>query len=221
MLDAVRAGEKSSAVAMTNWHERLYLAWTGTDTHLRLAWSPDARNIVDTRRLDQQSYTVGGGQYATSREPVGPALAGSAEHLYLAWTDTDHGINILADPENSRGAPVRLEEASSHNPPALCSHQGTLVLAWTSRDAPTWRGSGGHINILADPESPHGAPVRLEEARSYLPPALCSHQGSLVLAWSGTDRHLNLARLQSFGALLRAHAASTSYVLARAADIAR
>jgi hypothetical protein len=26
-------------------------------------------------------------------------------------------------------------------------------------------------------------------------PALCSHQGSLIVAWSGTDRRLNLARL--------------------------
>jgi hypothetical protein len=77
--------------------------------------------------------------------------------------------------------------------PALCSHQGSLVLAWTGRD--------GHINILTGPESPHGAPVRLEEAGSKRgTPALCSHQGSLVLAWGGNDGHLNLARLNNWGA---------------------
>jgi hypothetical protein len=68
-----------------------------------------------------------------------------------------------------------------------------LDLAWTGRD--------GHINILTGPESPHGAPVRLEEAGSKRgTPALCSHQGSLVLAWGGNDGHLNLARLNNWGA---------------------
>ncbi len=32
MLDAVRLGEKGSPAAMISWHERLYVAWTGTDT---------------------------------------------------------------------------------------------------------------------------------------------------------------------------------------------
>jgi hypothetical protein len=74
---------------------------------------------------------------------AGPLASRVREHLYLAWTDTDHRINLLADPEN-----------------------------------------------------PYGAPVRPEEARSDGDPALCSHQGGLILAWSGADRHLNLARLQ-------------------------
>ena len=71
--------------------------------------------------------------------------------------------------------------------PALCSHQGSLVLAW--------RGTDRHINILTNAEGRYGAPVKLEEARSGSAPALCSYQGSLIVGWSGTDHHLNLARL--------------------------
>jgi hypothetical protein len=35
---------------------------------------------------------------------------------------------------------------------------------------------------LADPQNPHGAPVRLARARSRDDPALCSHQDRLILA---------------------------------------
>jgi hypothetical protein len=139
VLDAMRLGERSVAFAMTSWRDRLYVAWTGTDLYLNVAWSPDGREITGKQRLPQQSYSTDGQE----RDALAPSLAGSGEHLYLAWTDTDHRINLLADPEN-----------------------------------------------------PYGAPVRPEEARSDGDPALCSHQGSLILAWSGADRHLNLARLQ-------------------------
>jgi hypothetical protein len=61
--------------------------------------------------------------------------------------------------------------------PALCSHRGSLVLAWT--------GSWSRIHILADLQRPHGAPVRLGEARGT--PALCSHEDKLILAWSSKD----------------------------------
>jgi len=40
------------------------------------------------------------------------------------------------------------------------------------------------------------APVRLE-AKSDYAPAVCSHHGSLILAWTGTDRRLNIGQPQS------------------------
>jgi hypothetical protein len=39
------------------------------------------------------------------------------------------------------------------------------------------------------------AKTTLEQARSSHAPALCSHQGSLIVGWSGTGGRLNLARL--------------------------
>jgi hypothetical protein len=55
--------------------------------------------------------------------------------------------------------------------------------------------AGFAVNIAADATAPAGLPVRLDEARTRHAPALCSHQGSLIVAWSGTDNRLNLARL--------------------------
>ena len=194
MLDSVRLAEKYiGPVAVTGWHDRLYLAWVGSlgsklwsGDKLALAYSPDGREIIGKQRLNQRSYGGGAGGSGGSGITARPALAVAGEQLYLAWTGTDLRINILADPQSPLGAPVRLEEARSKTTPALCSHQGSLVLAWRGRD--------GHINILTGPESPHGAPVRLEEAGSACMPALCSHQGSLVLAWTGdaNDGHINI-----------------------------
>ena len=198
MLDAVRLGEMSDGTfAMTGRHDRLYLAWTGTDRHLNLAWSPDAREIIGKQWLAQQSYKEVPASQGTAKVGVAPALAASGEQLHLAWMAADQRlaglrgwfsdvryISILTDPENPHGAPVRLEEARSAHAPALCAHQGSLVLAWTGTD--------GHINLLARPESPHGEPVRLDPTWSQCMPALCSHQGSLVLAWTGTDGYINL-----------------------------
>ena len=217
MLDAVRLAEEGTDAAIISRHERLYLAWTGDDYHLNLAWSPDARQILDKLRLDQQSSTLQDDSTPSSgttasRWPAPPALAATAEHLYLAWSsgwqagwltvmaDPSCYINLLADPEDPLSAPVCLKEARSPIPPALCSHQDSLILAWAGTDR--------HINILADPETPHGAPVRLEEAKGI--PALCSHQDRLILAWTGTDGHLNLARLQQLEALLQAEQATVA-----------
>jgi hypothetical protein len=191
MLDGVRLDENSSAFTVISWHDQLCLAWTGTDLHVNLASSPDGREIMGKQRLAHRSYDyvrIGWGARAGTLL-LAPSLAGSGDQLYLAWKPgADRYIWILTDPEDPHGALAQLEKVRSHLGPALCSHQGSLVLAWTAGDR--------RIHILTGPENPHGAPVRLEEARSGFGPALCSHQGSLILAWSGTGRYLNLARLQ-------------------------
>jgi hypothetical protein len=245
MLHGVRLDEKSSAaLAVTSWHDQLYFAWTGSDMHVNVASSPDGREIKGKQRLAERSYaqvTTSSGQTTTTRDvALAPSLAVSGDRLYLAWTGGNLALNVLAaeqpapatavtlkersenppslatggngtlvlawtgtdrhinlltlagdaysTPSPSGGAKTRFEEAKSGSAPALCSHQGSLILAWT--------GSDRHVNILAGAEEPYGAPVRLEEARSGSAPALCSHQGSLFVAWSGTDHHLNVARLQ-------------------------
>ena len=105
------------------------------------ACAPDGREIIGKQRLNQRSYGMmaGGGESGGSGITARPALAVAGEQLYLAWTGTDHRINILADPQSPLGTPVRLEEARSKTTPALCSHQGSLVLAWCGND--------GHLNL--------------------------------------------------------------------------
>jgi hypothetical protein len=177
VVDTVQLAEKNMhSFAVTGWHDRLYLAWvpSGIITFpIDLAYLPDGRQITGKQRLAQRTRGV------RENRPR-PSLAVSAGHLYLAWTGTGNRVNILADPQNPHGAPVRVAQARSRDEPALCSHQDRLILAWTGIDR--------RINILADPQNPHGAPVRLDKARGEFQydPALCSHRGSLVLAWAGT-----------------------------------
>ncbi len=252
MLASVRLDEKSAAAcAVATWRDQLYLAWTGTDMHINVASSVDGRGITGKQRLAEVSYkrvtrsSSGTNQSSTTATvALAPALDGSGARLRLAWTGSDGALNVLGNvlgaehPDYSRpvtlkertaespsltttesgalavawtgtdrhvnlltvaedpagatlrlaGAKSRFDEAKSHSAPALCSHQGRLILAWT--------GSDRRINLLTVAEHEPGAPVRLEEARSYGAPALCSHQGRLILAWTGSDRRINLASVQ-------------------------
>ncbi len=61
MLDSVRLDEASlAAVAVTSWHDQLYLAWTGSDMHVNLASSPDGRTITGKQQTALRSCTTWG-----------------------------------------------------------------------------------------------------------------------------------------------------------------
>ena len=197
MLDGVRLAEKSpAAFAVIGWHDQLYLAWTGNDLHVNLASSPDGREIMGKQRLAQRSYVqVRVGTYesrVTQNQAMAPSLAVSRERLYLAWTDGDSAVNVVAAEQSVPAAPVILDERSGCAPSLTTAGDGNLVLAWTGTDR------YGHVNLLTMAGDTDGTPApltgvkRFEEARSNTAPAVCSHQGGLVLAWRGTDRHINI-----------------------------
>jgi hypothetical protein len=56
-----------------------------------------------------------------------------------------------------------------------------------------WTGSDRRVNLMTVTENRVTAHVRLDEARSVVAPAICSHRGRLVLAWTGTDARVNVA----------------------------
>lgn len=192
----MRLDEKSSAgFAVISWHDQLQLAWTGTDMRITLASSPDGGEITAKQRLDQRSYTQEtistGDTSSTRRVGLAPALAAAGDRLYLAWTGSHAALNLLAA-EAPAQAPLTLRERSGHAPSLATSGDAGLVLAWT--------GSDRHVNLLALGHGPYPAPgpsgaakTTLEQARSTDPPAVCCHQGSLVLAWTGSDHCVNIA----------------------------
>jgi len=130
-VDSVKVPKGIGVEAMTGVGDRLYLAWVGhslspaVDWKLCLAYSPDGGEITGQQRLEQRSYGMVTRDGRPGPDP-GPALAVSGEHLYLAWTDDDDNINILADPLSPHDPPARLDEARSLGGPVLCSHQGSL-----------------------------------------------------------------------------------------------
>jgi hypothetical protein len=212
----VRLDEKSSAgLAVVSWHDRLHLAWTGNDMRVNLASSPDGREITGKQRLDQRSYkqvTTGDGHTTSTRNvALAPALAVSRDRLYLAWRGSDAALNLLAA-ESPAQAPVTLRERSGTSPCLAASGDSGLVLSWTGTDR--------HVNLLAldhDPYLASGPPAAakttLEQARSAEPPAVCWHEGGAVLAWTGTDRRVNILpqAMAPSGPPIRLEAARSSH----------
>lgn len=134
-------------------------------------------------------------------EKTGPvAVTGWQDRLYFAWTGhsrnpvldwklivaySPDGREIMGKRRLAQRGYGMMHGGGHRRGPSLAVSGDQLYLAWT--------GSDGHINILADPESPHGGPIRPAQAWSQqFEPALCSHQGNLVLAWTGHDYRINI-----------------------------
>ncbi len=105
---------------------------------------------------------------------------------------------------------VALEETSSASP-ALASWQGRLYLAWTGNDL--------RLNTISTPDGRRFSDKRTLDHKSYktvsktsssssgftetrtvaLGPSLAGSQSGLQLAWTGSDRHLNLVEVGPSG----------------------
>lgn len=206
VLTCVMVNEKSSAAcAVTSWNDQLYVAWTGTDLFLNIVSSPDWGVFAGPRRLPHRSYKTettsssnmssSGTGSTTTTIALPPAVAGTGARLYLAWRGGDRALNLQAVEPGVDPAPARLKERSIASPSLTATEHGGLMLAWA--------GSDRHVNLANLTEDSLGAStrlaeakIRLDSARSSHPPAVCSHRGSLALAWTGTDRRINLGREQ-------------------------
>jgi hypothetical protein len=205
MLASVRLGEKSAAAcAVTSWQDRLYLAWTGTDLHINVASSVDGRVIMGKRRLAQVSYkrvtksSPGANQSSTTETvALAPALAGSGERLSLAWTGTGGALGVLAAEPPEYAGPVTFKERSGESPALAATEVGGLAVAWTGTDR--------RVNLLTmaagSPAVPRtgDAKSRFGEAKSDSAPAVCHHEGHPVVAWTGSDRRVNVITAAGYG----------------------
>jgi len=118
-------------------------------------------------------------------------MAGSGQRLYLAWRGGDRALHLHAVQLEMGPVPAKLRERSTASPSLATPDHGGLVLAWAGTDR--------HVNLAKITETPPGgsnllgyAKIRLENAKTSHAPAVCGHRGSLVLAWTGTDRRINL-----------------------------
>jgi hypothetical protein len=210
MLASVVMNEKSSAAcAMTSWLGQLYVAWTGSDMCLNVIASPRWGEFAGKRRLRERSYTrvttssssmttsgthSGGTRTSSSTTrnvALAPSLAGSGERLYIAWTGTDGALNVAAADVGPDGRPTTFRERTTHSPSLAPSGRGSVTLAWTGTDT--------RVNLLTVGQDQPGAPFHpagpkhtLERAKSGQAPAVCSHRDGTAVAWTGTDRHINV-----------------------------
>jgi hypothetical protein len=195
VLDGVRLAERSSAAcAVVSWQDQLHLAWTGSDRHVNLASSPDGRELTGKQRLSQRSFRTDWlPTYTVVDISLSPSLAVSGERLCLAWTNKGGrrlAVKVLAAGQSADAAPETLDEQSPVGPSLAAGGDDGFVLAWIG-----WH---SYVHLLTLAGDGHGQlagagpRTRLEQARSSRAPAVCSHQGSLVLAWTGTDHRVNI-----------------------------
>jgi hypothetical protein len=107
MLTHVLPEKSSAACALASWDGQLFIAWTGTDYHLNVAAAAEWGHFDGKQRLPFRSYR----QETTSSSTTGssnmssttthtialrPALAGSGQHLYLAWRSSNQALNLAA-----------------------------------------------------------------------------------------------------------------------------
>jgi hypothetical protein len=181
----VTLGEKSYAgCAVAAWRDQLHVAWTGRDYRINVAASPDGRTLAHARRLKEKSYARMRDSSDDSGRTIAlaPSLAVAGDRLVLGWTGADGRPRLVTYGGEAEPAPVTVPERTAR--PVGLAGAEDLVLAWIGTDQ--------HVNLVTPGRS---APVRLDEARTTLAPALCSHRGGLVLAWVGTDRRVNVRTL--------------------------
>jgi hypothetical protein len=205
MVTSVVLAERSSAAcALASWQDQLYIAWTGTDLHLNVLSSAHWGEFTGQRRLAQRSYRVEtssssrtGADGSTSSSsstdyiPLAPALAGSGQQLYLAWRDPDGALRMSGAGPGAGPVPVKFGERSTYAPALTVAEHDRPTLAWTGTDR--------HVNVVGVTDDPAAGSLwltppkqRLEQARTSSAPAVCSYRGALALAWTGSDRRVNL-----------------------------
>lgn len=201
MLTHVLPERSSAACALASWDGQLYVAWTGTDYHLNIAASAEWGHFSGKQRLPFRSYrqettsssaTSSSGTSSTTTHTIGlrPALAPAGELLHLAWRSSHRALNVTAGAHGGWPSPLQVSERSSRAPALAAAGPGAITLAWTGTD--------NHVNLLmlADglpaPAQPAAPKSTFEVARTSSGPAVCGHRGEVVVAWTGTDRHVNL-----------------------------
>jgi len=119
--------------------------------------------------------------------------------LFVAWTGTDSAnhLNVLGSTNGNvwdDNRKVVLPETDLQGPALASGHNAALYAAWTGTD------SDHHLNVVFSMDGRQfGGKVTLGET-SFHSPALAYSGHSLFLAWTGTDRRLNVARLAATGA---------------------
>jgi hypothetical protein len=210
MLAGVVIPERSSAACtVTSWLGQLYIGWTGSDLFLNVTASPQWGEFAGKRRLRERSYkrvTTSSSSVSSAGTDSGmsrtsssttqnvaltPSLAGAGEWLYIAWTGTDGALNVAAADLGADARPTTFRERTTHSPALAPAGPGRLTLAWTGTDT--------HVNLLTVAAGPPGGPLRpagpkltLDRAKSGQAPAVCRHRDGTALAWTGTDRHVNV-----------------------------
>jgi hypothetical protein len=170
------------------------IGWTGTDAmhHLNLMQSTDdpATGPLTFGNKDTLVET-------SIARPAVVQFGGGVGGTAVAWVGTDpgHALNVEWDAYNSGTGQKKLTfwGETSNQAPALAFFGGNLILAWTGTDA------NHSLNVLpiSFPSMTPGTKTILSQFSSPSGPDLSvfalGSGNQLVLTWTTTTQHLNLA----------------------------
>lgn len=163
----------TSAPALTRFGDHLYLAWRGVDENrISLCKSSDGRHWQPKVKLSEEAQS-------------GPALTATASSLILCWSSpTNNKLCTMTSSDGiTFGPKCELAEATVAMP-SLTYCLGRPMLSWRALD--------NYINV-DDSDTCWGRDVmRHEEVCGYGGPALVQYGTELLVAWTGTDKHLNV-----------------------------
>jgi hypothetical protein len=174
--------DNNSALAMTG-NGTLVLAWAGApNQELNVAVSTDGgKSFPDKLTLEKQ------------HSALGPWIANIDGKLYLLWRGTNNDypniaqITSLSPISVDFPTPINTEHCNTH--PSLAS-AGQLVLAWTGTDKYT------KVNVAAARSGLDFRDHVVFDEASVATPMLCRYKETLYMAWTGTERSINVAALR-------------------------
>lgn len=164
---------------------RMYLGWTGTDTHLNLLSTTNGASF-DTK------VTLG------DTSNLAPTLAGTSSLLYFAWVGTDGHLNAFRSTSSSLAGAIRMGETTGGTPAVPLLQTSNLPVGLTvgnNRVFIAWTGTDGRLNVMSAltgaTSFDSSTKVTLGETSGAAPVLLYTTR--LYLAWLGGDGRLNVA----------------------------
>lgn len=195
--DFVTLGERSQAApAVASWKQRSHIAWTGRDGRLNVMSSPDGRQFEQKRTFSYkslQTISISAGSLGT--KPVtyynAPSLSAAADGLVLAWRGADRYLHVSTFPFGPRGFPLEATiNESSADALSTAAFGSEIALAWRTYQRPNDL-FVSRVQLLLSEGGRFLTAVQLR-ATTRWPPALCAVGNQVVLAWTRTDRNINV-----------------------------
>ncbi len=181
-------GTTVGAPALVSMNDaRLAVAWTdgGPGHHLQVATSTDGRSFGTVVTLPESSIDGPGFAFGTSDAfPNGL--------IFLAWSDPQQRLNVMASPDGQTFGDKITLDATSPVGSALAFGNGRWYLAWVAADSYL-------LNILSWTDIARLSDlsnVTLDESTGAAP-GLSFINGTLYLLWRGTDENRTLHIMQS------------------------
>jgi hypothetical protein len=138
-----------------------------------------------TSKITLPELSIDGPALYTSKPA--PGEPGTGLNAVIAWTGTDHRLNLLTSSDGTHyGNKLTLNETSFARPAVVGGWAGAIAIAWTGTDA------NHSLNVMFDVRSAHPTKVTLRHENSMMAPSLEQGGGGVLLAWTGTDRNHSL-----------------------------